>query len=114
MPAAPDAGPVGGDDPLAAAVVLLQVRERCIRDLSAECLDDVDQPGSSAREADRALVAAMLDGAGSGPLPAVEGAALAQRWGDSALVTLAPNSEPASVLLVKGEAGWRIRDYLTG
>jgi len=41
--------------------------------------------------------------------PAVE---LVQRLGDSALVFLGPGTEPASLLLVKGEAGWRIRDYL--
>jgi len=110
----PDPGPVGGDDPVAAALVLLQVRELCIRDLSIGCLDDVGQPGSAALEADRELVTAMLDGAESGPLPIVNGASLTQRLGDSALVALGPDSEPASVLLVKGEAGWRIRDYLTG
>jgi hypothetical protein len=30
------------------------------------------------------------------------------------LIALAPGSEPASVLLLKGEAGWRIRDYIAG
>jgi hypothetical protein len=35
-----------------------------------------------------------------------------ERLGDSVLVDLDPESQPASVLLMKGEAGWRIRDYV--
>ena len=104
---------MGGDDPVAAAVVLFAVRDGCIRDLDVDCLDDVDQAGSAALDADRELVGAIMDGGAAGPLPSTEGASLAQRLGDSALVALRPDSEPASVLLVKGEAGWRIRDYLT-
>ena len=40
--------------------------------------------------------------------------ALTEQLGDSALVTVVDpgDSEPASFLLVKGEAGWRIRDYV--
>jgi len=42
-------------------------------------------------------------------------AEVAQRWGEAALVRVepgpegSPDSEPASLLLVRGEAGWRIR-----
>lgn len=42
-------------------------------------------------------------------------ARITQRWGDAALVRVepdpeeVPNSEPASLLLVRGEAGWRVR-----
>ena len=111
-PLRPGSGPVTEDDPVAAAVLLLETRERCIRDLSESCLDDVAQRGSSALRADRAIVESILDGGESGPMPDPEGATLTQRLGDSALIALGPNSEPASVLLVKGEAGWRIRDYL--
>jgi hypothetical protein len=41
---------------------------------------------------------------------------LVQRWGDAALVActpdpaLTPETKPASFLLVRNEAGWRIRD----
>ena len=107
---------VGGDDPVAATAVLLAAREECIRELSAECLDGIDQQGSAALAADRELVAAIAEGGGPSSVPRVEagGVALVQRLGDSALVSLGADSEPASVLLVKGEAGWRIRDYLEG
>lgn len=113
-PAPIERGPVAGDDPVAATLVLFATREACIRDLSAECLDDVDEAGSGAWDADRALVGAILDGVQTGSVPDVDPATveLMQRLGDSALVSLGPDSEPASVLLVKGEAGWRIRDYL--
>jgi hypothetical protein len=41
-------------------------------------------------------------------------AAVVERLGDSVLIALGPDSRPASVLLMKGEAGWRIRDYIAG
>ncbi|CAN5160316.1 hypothetical protein BH09ACT5_BH09ACT5_09050 [soil metagenome] len=109
-------GPVAGDDPVAAVIVLLRVRATCIRELSVECFGDVDQRDSSALRSDREAVQEILAGGEAGGLPVVEPeeVVLTQRLGDSALVSLGPNSEPASVLLVKGEAGWRIRDYVTG
>ena len=106
------AAEVVGDDPVAAAPVLLAAREECIRALSTECLDAVDQPGSSAHAADLEVVKLVLDGTEI-PGAIIAGAVqLTQRLGDSALVSLGPDAEPASLLLVKGEAGWRIRDYL--
>lgn len=111
-----DAGAVGGDDPVAALVALLEVRQRCIRDLSVLCLDAVDQPGSAALSDDEALVRSLQDGAESPEPFGVEAAQVTveERLGDSAILDLADvaDSEPASVLLMKGEAGWRIRDYL--
>jgi hypothetical protein len=122
---------VEGDDPLAAAVVLVAGRERCLRSLSQLCLDDVDQPESGALRDDRQAIRAAQQGGelpdplmAEGTVPAPE---LVERLGDSALVRLreaasgtstaapnppAPQREPASLLLVKGEAGWRIRDVI--
>ncbi len=96
--------------------MLLVAREQCIRDLDDACFDDIDQAGSAAREDDRALIDEILAGEGAGVVPELDPKAvvLEQRLGDSALVSLGPDSEPASVLLVKGEAGWRIRDYVAG
>lgn len=109
-----DAGPVGGDDPVAALLALLAARDRCIRDLSVLCLDDVDQPGSSALADDQSLIRALQGGGEMPPAVEVPGkqATLEERLGDSAIVFLGGDSEPASFLLMKGEAGWRIRDYL--
>jgi hypothetical protein len=113
-------GPVSGDDPIAALDALLAARERCIRELSVLCLDNVDQPSSAAMADDVALIQGLQNG-GEVQDAAIStvGAELVERLGDSALLRLAGSSEAgaqtptASVLLMKGEAGWRIRGYLT-
>lgn len=116
-------GSVSGDDPARAQDVLLEERGRCLRDLSILCLDAVDQAGSQALEADRAVLVDVQSGAELPAIPVmVPGSAVVtERLGDSAIVTVTlshPGSEqddePASVLLMKGEAGWRIRDQLSG
>jgi hypothetical protein len=108
--------PTRSDDPLVALPALLEQRDRCVRDLSVLCLDLVDQPGSAALLRDTELVRSVQEG---GELP--DGAAvvlgtptLVERLGDSALVDLGagPHSTTASTLMMRGEAGWRIRDYL--
>ncbi len=106
------------DDPVAALVALLAVREQCIRDRSVLCLDGVGQSGSSALAEDQDLVRALQQGAEQTPIPTVtlDRLVLEERLGDSALVAVQDpaDSEPASILLMKDEAGWRIRGYLTG
>lgn len=114
--APPDDSPVVGDDPVSAVVALLEARERCIRDLSVLCLDAVDQAGSAALADDQALVRSLQDGAElvAVPAPDRDVLVLVERLGDSAIVSLGPDSEPASILLMRGEAGWRFRQYLAG
>ena len=109
---------VTGDDPLAASGALVTARDRCLSSLSVICLDRVDEAGSSALDGDRAAIRAAQQG---GELPdplerAGTGAGraapvLIERLGDSALVRLG-DAASASLLLVKGEAGWRIRDVV--
>lgn len=101
---------------MAAATALLLARHACfaarVREVS--CLDDIVQEGSPLADSDRAAVggdasADEYDYAGA----AVE---LVQRWGEAALVSVAPDrvrtrkSEPASLLMVRSEAGWRLRE----
>jgi len=115
-------GPIIGDDPVAALTALLELRATCLRDLSVLCLDAVLEPGSSALDADAAMIRRLQDGGELQDALLLEPVAptLVERLGDSALVSLgatekdAGNSEPASVLLMKGEAGWRIRGYVAG
>lgn len=107
---------LAGDDPLAALPELLAERERCIRDLSVLCLDGVDQQGSAALADDQALIRGLQDG-GELPMPfrVVPGElTVEERLGDSALIVVGEpaDSEPASILMMRSEAGWRIRDYL--
>lgn len=105
--------PVMGDDPAAAAVDLLETRERCIRELSILCLDAVDQPGSHAFELDEGIIRAIQAGSQT-PAPVRPGeVSVEERLGGTAIVrVLSADSEPASLLLMRSEAGWRIRDYL--
>jgi len=108
--------PLRGDDPVAAVVALLDERARCLRDLSVLCLDGVAQPGSAALERDTAVVRALQAGGEQTADAAIDtvGPVLVERLGDSALIDLGdvPQTQPASTLVMRGEAGWRIRDYL--
>jgi serine/threonine protein kinase len=123
---------VDPDDPLAAAHLLLAARRGCFRSLSIGCLDAVDAVDSGALRDDRERIRSAQRGAEvDDPLSEVAGEAAAEvveRLGDSALIRLgsraasAPSdvasagdrSEPASLLVVKSEAGWRIRDVFEG
>jgi hypothetical protein len=99
------------DDPVEALPLLLAERTRCIADLSVLCLEAVDQSGSTALVDDRALIEATLAGTaaeyhdvvGTSPV-------LRERLGDSALVGVGEQSSPASVLMIRTEAGWRVRE----
>jgi hypothetical protein len=103
---------IDGDDPVAALEALLEQRDECFEELSVLCLDAVGEQGSAALDADRSALTAILDGGVAPPSISAHDAVLTERLGNSALLTLAADSDPASVLLLKGEAGWRIRDYL--
>jgi hypothetical protein len=105
--------PVLPDDPIEATVLLLEARDRCVRDLSLLCLDSVVQPDSAAYADDAALIRSVQAGAEYPDAGIVEGdPVLVERLGDAALLDLPPGSEPASVLLLRTTNGWRIRDYL--
>lgn len=95
--------------------LLLDARAACLRDLSVVCLESVSSVGTPAYLSDVALVQAVLAG-GEFPTAAlfdVEASAKTQQLGDSVLFEFVDGdtSKPASVLLVRGEAGWRIRSY---
>ncbi|MGN6273279.1 MAG: hypothetical protein ACTHMQ_09335 [Protaetiibacter sp.] len=110
--AAADAA-IEGDDPVAAAVALLERRQACFVELSLLCLEEVNQQGSAASTSDRAAMQALRGGE-EAEVAAVDSvdARLTERWGDSALVEVGPETDPASLLLMRSEAGWRIRDWV--
>jgi hypothetical protein len=113
----PDASRISSDDPVLAASALLAAREECYRTLSVLCLDSVAAEGSVALEADRNAVRALQEGRAT-TVPPLSGLSpvLVERLGDSALLELSPTdgreAKPASLLLQRGEAGWRIRSVL--
>jgi len=101
------------EDPLAALSVLLARREECIRLQSLLCLEDVDQPGSAALDLDRAGIVALRAGEEARlPSATATGARVVETLGDGVLIELGPETAPASLLLMRGEAGWRIRDWI--
>ncbi|MFF1634954.1 hypothetical protein [Leifsonia sp. NPDC058248] len=103
-------------DPVIAAPALLSARHACFVANGAppSCLDASTQPDAALHREDRAALGAP----GAAARRDFGGAAfeLVQQWGDAALVTATPakgvqaKSEPASILLVRSEAGWRLRD----
>lgn len=118
-----------GDDPLTAASALLLARETCFDERSVLCLDGVDQQGSAAMDADAAHVRLLQEGSGANggtrlttrdrhggemgaPYPSI-----VERLGDSVLLTVTfgevgtPTSS-FSLLLIKSNEGWRIRDLV--
>lgn len=110
-------GPVLEDDPVAAYEALVALRQDCIRELSILCLDAVLQQDSTAMRNDLALIASIERGDGGSATLAAGKPRLRERMGDAALIEFADESEPApdslrSVLLIKTEAGWRIRSYV--
>lgn len=112
---APSVAPaIAGDDAAAAVRSLLERRAECFDTLDLDCLDDVTQPGSAIQSADRAAITAARDG---DPIPDVgydlSTARITAEMGDAVLVEVTPagvEREPASLLVVRGEAGWRLRE----
>ncbi|WP_100364345.1 protein kinase domain-containing protein [Diaminobutyricimonas aerilata] len=107
------------DEPVAAAHALLSLRSQCFADLDADCLDRVAHPGSSVLTDDRrALDAGVATGRVDPPWPdpATAGTVeLVQDLGGAVLMRVdTPERGPASVLMVRTEAGWRIRDIVAG
>lgn len=105
-----------GDDPAAAVRALLEVRAGCLRDHSVACLEVVDQADSAALENDRQLIRTGRSADPESVLFPTSGARLIQRLGDTALVAieLPGAAGPVSLLVVRADGNWRIRDILSG
>ena len=100
-----------GDDAFAAAAVLLRARITCVREPSTSCLAAVDQDGSPAAVED-AQVMTDPSAAAALVLPTTVESEL-QRLGEAVLLACrTADDEPASVLVVRTEAGWRLREVL--
>lgn len=102
------------ESPLDAAHELLTRRQECLRSLSVLCLDTVHQPGSAAMEADRHRIRQQQQGHHS---PTRTDWSLAEltlydELGDGALIDATLNSATATLLLVRTDDGWRIRDLI--
>jgi hypothetical protein len=101
-----------------AGAALLDARRKCFTAERPDkaCLERVVETGSALYRSD----AAALGRPGAAEERDCRGAVLAleQRWGDAALVVVAPGEEqaspdatqPASVLMIRTEAGWLLRE----
>ncbi len=103
-----------GDDPVAAITRLILRRAECFETLDLGCLDSVLQPASAIEAQDRAAMLIARDG-GAGPDVGFDLTTLqvSSEMGDAVLATVTratPEREPASLLVVRGEAGWRLRE----
>lgn len=104
---------VRGDDAIAAATVLLRARVTCAREPSTSCLADVDQAGSPVSAGD-SLVLTDIEAVDDLVLP-TDVVSEVQRLGETVLLACrTSDDEPASVLVVRTEAGWRLREVLRG
>jgi len=113
---------VTGNDPVVAVRALLEARLRCLAEVSVLCLDSVSQQSSTAMAEDVARIRALSDGTPTSfdvVTAMTEGAAefvLIERLGDSALVGAPQHggggSETASILVMRGEAGWLLRSFI--
>lgn len=108
---------ITGDDPVAAVPHLLAARSACLARVSGDCLAGADQASSPIMAADleRSRRAQAGETSSPGSDYALFAAVLIERTGNSALVALEPaadaaDNKPASLLVIKGEAGWRLRE----
>ncbi|ANJ27078.1 hypothetical protein ATC03_10405 [Agromyces aureus] len=100
------------EDPIAAAQELLQVRGSCFDELDPACLASYVQAGSPLEEADWSRMLAARDG---GPgIRSLDPTRIevVTEMGAAVLVRVVGvgNDEPASLLMVRSEAGWRLRE----
>jgi hypothetical protein len=101
--------PAADEDPVKAAHRLLQRRHRCLDARDPSCLTETDQAGSPLLETDRALITGHGE---AEPAPSLSRLSLSETLGNAAIIAIAPadqTTKPASALLIKTEAGWRLR-----
>ncbi|WP_423917240.1 hypothetical protein ACPEEZ_08050 [Frigoribacterium sp. 2-23] len=98
-----------GDDPVPAADALLVARRGCLREPTESCFADTDQLGSPLSRADAAYTADP--GTSARQVDVVSLRSVMHRLGDTVLLSATgADDEPASVLVVRTEAGWRLRE----
>ncbi|NYG19848.1 hypothetical protein BJY17_000595 [Agromyces hippuratus] len=102
-----------GDDVLAAVHALLARRAECFDQLDLACLETIVQAGSAAEADELAAMGVARDGGDAPPAFDPAGIALTAEMGSAVLVTVpyaTSEREPASLLVMRGEAGWRLRE----
>ncbi|MDQ0895998.1 hypothetical protein [Agromyces ramosus] len=105
---------VDSDDAVAAVAELLELRSSCFATLDLACLDQVAQPGSAVEADDRAAIVAAREGSAAESVEFdLDAIAVSAEMGAAVLVTVQyidAEREPASILVMRSEAGWRLRE----
>lgn len=101
-------------DAVGAAAQLLELRASCLATLDQACLSQVAQPDSAIERADLDLLAGARSGSAV-PLDAfaLDGITVTAEMGSAVLLSVPyidAQREPASLLVMRGEAGWRLRE----
>ena len=119
QPVAPSVAESG--DPVTAALALLERRGQCLVERSILCLDAVHQADSAAWHADASRIQNVQEGGELvGDAFAPDNVTIIDRMGDTVLLAVGPadaassGNVTASVLIIRTEAGWRIRSLLEG
>ena len=101
-------------DAVGAAAQLLELRASCLATLDHACLAQVAQPDSAIERADLDLLAQARSGE---QMPvdafALDSITVTAEMGSAVLVSVPyvdEQREPASLLVMRGEAGWRLRE----
>lgn len=107
-----DGAPTPSDDPVAAAAELLEIRETCLAAEDVDCVLAVDQPGSPIALRDREAIERgdVADIRGWD----LDGITVAADLGDAVVLSVPwteAGREPASLLMMRSEAGWRLREW---
>jgi hypothetical protein len=99
---------LAGDDADAAVRELIRLRRDCLRALDRDCLEGVEQSGSPISISDRSAVADP-ERLGDSRVDLRIDEAINRLGGAILFRATSAEKEPASVLVVRTEAGWRLR-----
>ena len=99
---------------MSATAQLLELRASCFATLDQACLAQVAQPDSAIERADLDLLAQARSGAAV-PIDefALDAITITAEMGSAVLLAVPyadAQREPASLLVMRGEAGWRLRE----
>ncbi|MGX5695333.1 hypothetical protein ACWKWP_03975 [Agromyces soli] len=100
-------------DPAVVAAELMELRESCFSTADGECLGAVVQPGSALEAEDAAALAAGIDHRAERPEFDLGAITVQGEMGQAVLLRVPYHDaerQPASLLMVRSEAGWRLRE----
>lgn len=108
----PTAAGIASEDPIAGARSLLGLRASCFAELNPTCIATYVQSGSPLEDSDWNLMLAARDGAGEIRSYDLDRMEVVTEMGAAVLVQVAAvdDAKPASLLVVRSEAGWRLRE----